>query len=434
MAVTNETRPSGSVAEVLRTVVALFIGAALMIGACALVGTAVAVRATLENFGPELTGVVMAAFSVGFIAGTIAGPHLIDRVGHIRTFAAASAVASSLTIAFGLHVDPLTWTVLRVLMGFCVAGLYMVIESWLNGASTAATRGRLFSIYMVVNLASLAGGQPLLQLAPPQDFSAFALGSVLLSLAIVPVALTRTVAPMPPRLVPVSVTKLYRISPLALLGSLSAGFTLGAINAMAPVYIQAMGFGVDAVVSFMAALFLGGLALQWPIGWLSDRLGRRGVLIGTSVALGMLSTFIAGRDAASASGLWVLAAAFGALAYPIYSLAVAHANDQADPSEVVATSAGLLLACGVGSVVGPPLCGIAMSLFGVHSMFAVLAIVQAGLGGFAIYRMSRRPAVPREAQSPFAVPTRASPATMAAEYRPPASAESPTLQVTQTAG
>jgi MFS family permease len=433
MAGSGERRSSGSIAEVLRTVVALLIGSALMIGGCALVGTAVAVRATLENFGPELIGVVMASFSVGFIAGTIAGPRLIDRVGHVRTFAAFSALASSLTIAFSLQVDPLTWTVLRVLTGFCVACLYMVIESWLNGASTAANRGRLFSIYMVVNLASLAGGQPLLQLASPHDFSAFALGSVLLSLAIVPLVLTRSVAPMPPRLMPVSVMRLYRTSPLAFLGSLSAGFTLGAINAMAPVYIQAMGFGVDAVASFMAALFLGGLALQWPIGWVSDRVGRRGVLIGTSVALGVLSAFIAGRDTASASGLWVLAAAFGALAYPIYSLAVAHANDQTDPAEVVATSAGLLLICGVGSVLGPPLCGIAMSVFGAHSMFAVLAIVQAGLGGFAIYRMSRRAAVPRAAQTPFVVPTRASPATLTAEDRAPATSEMPTRNAPQAA-
>jgi MFS family permease len=431
MAGVSGRKTAGSVAHILCTVLALFIGAALMIAACALLGTVVAVRATVENFGPGMTGVVMAAFSVGFIAGTIAGPHLIDRAGHIRTFAAASAVASALAIAFTFRVDPFTWTVVRVLMGVCIAGLYLVIESWLNGASTDATRGRLFSIYMVIQLASLAGGQPLLNFASPLGFGAFALGSVLLSLAIVPVVLTRTVAPMPPRLVPVSIRRLYRISPLAFLGALSAGFTLGAINAMAPVYLQALSFGVDEVVSFMAALYLGGLALQWPAGWLSDRLGRRCVLVGTSIALGVLSAFLAGLDPASASGLWALAAAFGALAYPIYSLAAAHANDQAGPAEAVATSGGLLLVSSVGSIIGPPLCGIAMNAFGAHAMFVVVAVVQAGLSGFAIYRMSRRPAVPREAQAPFAVTTRASPAAMAEEPRTAGPAPASALEAGQ---
>jgi MFS family permease len=222
---------------------------------------------------------------------------------------------------------------------------------------------------------------------------------------------------MPPRLVPVSVRRLYRTSPLAFLGSLSAGFTLGAINAMAPVYLQALGFGVGEVVSFMAALFLGGLLLQWPAGWTSDRLGRRGVLVVNSVALGVLSAVIAGLDPTSATGLWALAAAFGALAYPVYSIAVAHANDQIGPAEAVATSGGLLLVSAVGSIIGPPLCGIAMNAFGAHAMFVVIAIVQVGLSAFAVYRITRRPAVPRAAQAPFAAPAHASPASITAEAR-----------------
>jgi MFS family permease len=412
-------RAPASVPEILRTVVALLLGTILMVAGNAMLGTVVAVRATVEDFGTHLTGVVMAAYSAGFILGTLVGPHLIGRVGHIRTFAACSAVASAVAVAFPLQVDPVTWTALRAVMGFCLASVYMVIESWFNGASTDATRGRLFSIYMIANLASLSGGQTLLYVATPREFVLFAIGSLLLSLSIVPVSLTRTAAPTPPPLAPVSLRRLLAISPLALVGSVSAGFTLGAVGAMAPVYLKSLGLEAGDVATFMAALFLGGLVLQWPIGWLSDRVGRRGVLIAIAAALGMLCAFMAALDTASSSGLWALAALFGALAYPIYSLSVALANDRIEHSEVVAASAGLLLVCGAGSVVGPLLCGLAMSAFGAQAMFLLVAAAQAGLCAFALYRVSRRPPVPREAQAPFVVVTSStSPAALATDPRP----------------
>jgi MFS family permease len=302
---------------ILIPLVALFSGIGILLVGNGLLGTLLGVRAVSLGFSLEVTGVVMSAYFAGFIAGSLGCVYLIERAGHIRTFAAMASIASAVTLAFLLFDSPVAWAILRAILGFCFAGLYMVTESWLNDQSDNTNRGRVLSIYMMVSLASLAAGQPLLLFPNPGEFEIFCVASVLVSLGLVPVALTSSSAPAPPRAHPMGLSSLYQVSPLGVAGCFASGLALGAFWSMAPVFCKTLGLSEGDTVIFMVATILGGLFLLWPLGRLSDRLDRRRVLTLACAVSAAASAAMVWTGGGSVPALFGLAIMFGGFTFPI---------------------------------------------------------------------------------------------------------------------
>ncbi len=415
-------------AGVVTTSWALFLGIALIMLGNGLHGSLLGVRASLEGFPTAVTGFVMSAYFVGFLAGSTLVPRLVRRVGHIRVFAALASLASVAVLVHAVYVTPPTWGAMRLLTGFSYAGLYVVAESWLNDRATNETRGRLLSIYMLVMLIGMGAGQLLLNLAHPGGFELFILVSVLVSLALVPILLTAAPAPEFRTPSPVSLRQLYRISPLGVVGALGTGMAQGGLVGMGAVFAKEAGLSLAEVSMFMAAAFLGGALLQWPIGRLSDRFDRRRVLtvVTFSAAVcALAATVVAGPFAEIAPPwiLYLLIGLFGGMNMPMYSLTIAHTNDYLMPSQMVAASGSLVLVGGIGAAFGPVTLAGMMSGVGPTGFFWGLGLLHAAIGFFALYRMSRRAARPVEEQGTFvAVPPRASPV---AAYLSPESGEAP---------
>lgn len=335
-------------------VAALLFGTAILLTGQGLQGTLLPVRATLENFSTLSIGLMGAAYFLGFTYGCWKGSELISRVGHIRVFAAMTAIASAAPLLHGLWLNPWLWSSLRFISGFCFAVLYLVIESWLNERSTNDNRGTVFSAYILINMTVLGVGQQLLLFYDPLNLNLFALASVLVSLAAVPVVLSKSENPRAIEETKLDLRCLYKSSPVGMLGSMSSGLTNGSFWTLAPVFSVAYSDDISLTANFMTAVVFGGAIGQWPLGWLSDRIDRRIVLSGISMA-GVIVAAILWLMASelSTASIIALAAVWGAVAFPVYSISVAHANDRAEPGSFVMVSAGLLLMYGIGAIIGP---------------------------------------------------------------------------------
>lgn len=379
---------------------ALLFGIGLLVLGNGLQGTLLGVRAGLEGFRQETIGLMMSAYFAGYVAGSIWSSRLIDQAGHIRAFAALASIASAAALVHALTVEPVSWTLLRALNGACYAGLGIVTESWLNGHAAPARRGQLLAIYGMVTMGAWAASQLLLNLADPAGFVLFCLVSVLLSLALVPIALTRATVPITPNQTRVSLKKLYAISPLGFAGCLLAGLAMSAFWGMGPTFAQQIGLNNARLSLFMAAPIVGAVVSQWPLGWLSDRIDRRGVIAAASLLNGLVCLALAGWSGPLA-GLLGLASLFGGLGIPLYSLCVAHTNDHIKPEELVSVAGGLLLLYGLGAALGPFAAGVLMGQMGPPSLFFYTGLLQLVLFAFALYRISYWPAVPKTKQDAF---------------------------------
>jgi len=386
----------------ISSVAALLFGTAILLTGQGLQGTLLPVRATLENFSMLSIGVMGTTYFLGFTYGCWKGSVLIRGVGHARVFAAMTAIASATPLLHGLFVDPWVWSFLRFVSGFCFAVLYIVIESWLNERSTNENRGSIFSAYILINMTVLGVGQQMLLFYDPVHLSLFALTSVLVSLAAVPVALSKSENPPPVEDTRLDFRYLYRISTVGMLGSLGCGLANGSFWALAPAFSVSTSGDISLTANFMTAVVFGGAVSQWPLGWLSDRMDRRIVLGSISMAgviIGALLWLLAGQ--LSHIGLIVLAALWGAMAFPVYSIAVAHANDRADAGSFVMVSAGLLLMYGIGAIVGPFLASAMMTFGSPGSLFLFTGIIHVLLAIYVITRRFIRPQPPMAEHRPF---------------------------------
>ncbi len=374
---------------------------ALLLIGNSLQGTLLALRATAESFTPSMIGLMASGYFLGFVAGTLVTAYMIERAGHIRAFTALASLASASALGHIIFIDPWAWAVLRAISGLCFAGIYMTIESWLNERATNETRGQILATYMIVNLLSLTGGQILLMTSDPNGYVLFCAVSVLVSVAIVPVALTRTVAPTPEKPRPLPLKRLIAISPLGVLGCFAYGAAIGAFWGLAPVFAEQAGLAVSRIAIFMSLCILGGGVMQWPIGWLSDRFDRRTVLAVAAFAAGGMCLAVAFLGPKYPDGLLYLGFAFGAVAFPIYALTVAHANDFVGPEERVVVSGTLLLVYGIGAIIGPLAAGQVMHFMGPLGLFKYMGAVFLATGAFAVWRMTQRAAVPIEEQASF---------------------------------
>ncbi|MBB5520044.1 MFS transporter [Amphiplicatus metriothermophilus] len=396
--------------QAVAAISALLLAAAILLAGNGLQSTLISVRANIESFPTALIGVLMSAYFAGFVAGCRINPTFIKSVGHIRTFVALASIGSASALAHALIIDVTVWAILRAITGFCFAGLFMVIESWINERATNANRGRILSVYRIIDLVALTVGNAMLTIADPASFELFAIVSILVSIALVPVALTRSPAPKPIETARLDIPKLFAVSPAAAAAAPLAALANAAFWAMGPVYVQRLGHDAATIAAFMSAAIIGAAALQWPLGWLSDRIDRRKVMAGASL-MGALSAFaLAQFGAASQTLLIALGALVGAFIIPMFGLAAAHANDHAAPEEAVATNGGLLLLHGLGSVVGAAAGGVIISLAGPSSLFDYVGVVYTATAAVCIYRITRRAPLPEEEKTPFVpVPKNAAP-------------------------
>ncbi|MEH6830016.1 MAG: MFS transporter [Sulfitobacter sp.] len=383
----------------------LWLGVALLLLGSGLLGTLLGVRAGVEGFTTATVGIIMSAYFLGYLAGSRIGPMFIHRVGHIRTYAALAAIAAAAAGLHAIFVSPFTWIVLRALTGVCLAGLYIVMESWINASATNRNRGHLLSIYMIVNLGGLALGQQLLNLFEPAGFQLFMLSSLLISLSLVPFALTNRTAPKVPASARLGMRALLHISPLGIIGCFAVGMSNGAFWGMAPVFAQAVGLSVADIAIFMSVVILGGIAGQWPIGRLSDRLDRRLVIAVTCILCATLSGAIFVWSRQSELVLFCLGFLFGGFALTLYSLCVAHTDDHMDQTDLVDASGALLGAFGLGAILGPAVSSLVMTAIGPEGLFLYIAVVTVCLGGFALYRILTHEPTPTKQKNKFvAVP------------------------------
>ena len=389
----------------LPTLLALLLGFGLMQMGNTLQGTLLSVRGQIESFSPAQIGAVGAGLWVGIVIGSLYSGKLILRVGHIRTFLALGAIASTAPLLHLLIMDPIAWMAARALTGFCFAGLFIVVESWLNSAATGETRGQILSVYAMTGLLAGIIGQLLLSATDTTGFRPFCIVAIIIALALVPIALTRAVAPTHEGGgARINLIGLYRQSPFGLVAASLCGVTTSAFFTLGPILAQRRGLDTGGIAVFMASGTLGGFLMAWPLGWLSDRLDRRLVIIGAAltaaVTLGIMMALV--PDEATRWVLYLCAAIFGGTIIPTYSVVMAHVNDAVDAGEFVAASGGLLIMQGVGAVVGPLLAGFAMSAFELGFAYTVI-VTQLLMAVFGVYRLTRRPAPPEMHKGTFLV-------------------------------
>lgn len=372
----------------------------LMLGA-GLQSTLLGLRATLEGFPTLVIGIIMSCYYVGYLLGTVVAPPLLRQIGHIRVFATLAAVASVAILVQGCFVNPWAWSAMRLVSGLCFAGIYVVAESWLNHRASQANRGRLFAVYMLVLYVGLGAAQFLLVLSNPLDATPFMLVSVLISLAMVPIAVSAQ--QMPERAMPrkVRLSDLYRNSPLGVVGITVSGLISAIIFSMGPVYARLSGLETKSVATFMAVSILAAVATQYPVGRLSDRMDRRTVIAGVcTLAMIVAGSIVAFPEMPHAVFL-TLAALFSGFALTLYCLCVSHVNDKLEPAQMVASSSTLLLLNGGAAAVGPLLAGSLITAFGPRAYFATLATLTGALAVYDLWRKSQRRAVPPSQKSPF---------------------------------
>jgi MFS family permease len=380
----------------LRAVWPLFLGVLMLNLGHGLQGSLVSLKATALDFTATTTGVVMAGFYVGLFTSSIVAPPIIGKVGHIRVFAAFASLVSTAILLMPLWPNPVWWFAMRVVVGICIAGLSIVAESWLNAASSNQDRGKMLSIYMIIAYGSAGAGQFLLNVADPSGFVRFIVVSALLSLALVPISLARVQAPAIETPKPVAVLDVYRLSPLAFFGTFAAGLAQSAFFAMGPIYGLGVGLSLVEISTMMALPALAVILSQYPVGALSDRFDRRIVMtVLTFASFAVASAAFAVPDK-SAVLVIALLAVFGAVSFPIYSLAMAHANDYLESDQMLGASAKLVLIYGVGAILGPAISGMVMQASGTVGFMVYLALVHGSLGVYALARMLIRPDTPDE--------------------------------------
>jgi len=385
----------------ISSVPALFLGIALLISGSAMLGTLLAVRLTAAGFSAASIGAVLTFYSLGFVAGTRLGVPVIQRVGHIRSFAAFAALACVSVLLHPVYLNGPFWALLRVITGFSMACLTVAIESWINGRATPRNRGKLLSLYMVTYYVAAAIGQYLVGLAHSGSPLPFNLIAILVVLSLVPVTLTRVEAPTLSASERMGFRALYRACPTGLVGALASGVVNSAFLAVGPVYARMVGLNVAQLSQYMAISVFAAMVLQWPAGKLSDLYDRRRVLVAVAgaTAVASLGAALAGR--LSTPGLFASSALFMGFSAALYPISVALTNDFMRYDQVVAASSGLLLSNGVGTCVGPLAGALVMQGFGPDALFLFIAACLVLLAAFGLFRSQTTPDVPLEDQGSY---------------------------------
>ena len=387
--------------QVLKQTWALMLGVLLLMLGNGLQGTLLGVRGSLENIDSATMGYIMAGYFLGFLGGSKVTPILLQRVGHVRVFAALGSLVSAAFILYAAVVDPIAWWLLRVLVGFCFSGIYVVAESWLNHSASNQSRGKALSLYMMVQMAGMVLGQLLLNIADPGGYNLFVLITVLVSISFAPILLSSSsAAPLQQSARSMPLKELIETSPLACFGILLLGGVYAVLYAMSPVYATERGLSVAQTSYFITGIFLGAMVFQYPIGWLSDKFDRRYLIIGVT-ALGALVAMMGMYLSDSYTVLLIVAVLLGGLSNPLYSLLVAYANDYLEQDQMASAAGGLLFISGCGAMTGPIIVGSAMTHLGLEWFFITLVILMSAICLYGIYRMSQRSYEVLDEASPY---------------------------------
>ncbi|MFS8180465.1 MFS transporter [Pseudovibrio denitrificans] len=376
----------------LATFASLMLSTALILAGHGLSSTLIPLRADLAGFGDLQIGLISSSFYIGFVIGCVFGPFLILRAGHIRAFAALVSLMSGAALLHPILLDPLAWALFRVITGLCFAGILLVVESWLNDQATNENRGTVMSLYIICYLGATMGGQLMIVGFDISTFVPFAIASIFVSIAVVPVALTKAVQPAPITLVRFRPINLYQTSAVALIGCLLIGLANSSMWALAPLYAKQIGYSTNEAAYFAAAIVLGGAITQWPIGRLSDRVDRRIIilLLGFTAAAASLLLFI--LESGNFWGTFTIFLMLGMASQPTYAIVAAHAFDYVEAEDYVETSSGVLMSNGIGSMIGPTLAAGLMYSIGPEGLFVWVALVEVALALFVISRLFIRPA------------------------------------------
>ncbi|RVU36279.1 MFS transporter [Hwanghaeella grinnelliae] len=400
--------------QVLGSIWALLTGIVLIMLGNGMHFTLIGLRGGIEGFSASELAIVTSGYFMGFLSGARYTPKLIQRVGHVRVFAALGSFMSAGLIAFPLVTEPWAWTILRLLVGFCMSGIYVAAESWLNDAATNESRGKVLSAYMIAQTLGIIGAQGLLTLGDAGTSVLFIGASILVSVSFAPILLSASRAPATDVVRPMSLRKLFSLSPLGTIGIFVLGGVYAAQSGMGAVYGSQIGLTASQIALFIAMLFGGALLLQYPIGWLSDRVDRRKLIFGAAL-LGAVSCTLGWL--ADGRLEFMMAAAFlaGGVTTPLYALFLAYTNDYLSVEDMPAASGGLIFIFGLGAILGPLATGGAMESLGPFAFWLVLGAMFGVIALYALYRMSQRAAVSvEETESYLSVLPTASPVAVEA--------------------
>lgn len=370
----------------LRPLIPLLTTAGVLLAGNGLQGTLVTLRGSAEGFSATVIGLAGAGYYLGFILGCWMTPRLLRASGHIRAFTAMAAIAASASLAMVLVIDPFFWFLMRLVTGVCFASLFANVESWINAQVTNQNRARTLAVYRFVDLGAVTLSQYLLPVFGVTGFEIFAIMTMLMILSLVPVSLADRSNPAPPAPFSFSPKRIWALSPLATAGAITVGLTTASFRSVGPLYAEGLGLDVSAIASFMSAGIIGGIVLQYPLGYLSDIISRRSVLLMAttgSTLSGLFMVWFAGSDVAlNLIGIFL----WGAFTMPLYSLSCAHANDKAESGEYVQIASGLLFFWAIGASVGPLLSAVLVDWFGPLAFFAYVCAMH---GAFVIYTIVR---------------------------------------------
>ncbi|GFE49914.1 MFS transporter [Roseobacter cerasinus] len=379
--------------QVLSSAWALLLGMSLLMVGNGMQGTLLGIRGEIEGFSTLEMSIVMSAYFLGFLGGSRMAPGMIRRVGHVRVFAALASLISAVMILYPTITEVWLWTLGRVLIGFCFSAVYVTAESWLNNAATNENRGQALSLYMIVQTAGIVVSQALLLTADPSGYVLFVIPSILVSIAITPILLSISPTPAFETTKPMSLRELVGYSPLGCVGMFLLGGVFAAQFGMASVYGTKAGLSVAEISTFVAMFFVGAVLLQYPIGWISDRMDRRFlILIVSAVGAGgsVLGMLLGGQFTL------LLASAFivGGMSNPLYSLLIAHTNDFLQHEDMAAASGGLIFINGLGAILGPIITGYMMDVVGPAGFYLFTGVLFVALVFYAAYRSTVRKSIP----------------------------------------
>ncbi|MFT5466498.1 MAG: MFS family permease [Verrucomicrobiales bacterium] len=374
---------------ILKNSWALLLGIFLLMLGNGLQGTLLGVRGAIEGFPATTMAWVMSAYYLGFLVGSKFAPRMIARVGHVRVFAALASTVSAAFIIYAVAPDPYVWAAMRFVVGFGFSGVYVVAESWLNNSATNETRGQALSAYMIAQMTGIVAAQFVMNLADPSGFVLFATMSIVVSISFAPILLSVSPAPVFQTSKPMGVKQLFNASPLGFVGSFILGGAFSIMFGMSAVYGSAMGFTVAQITIFVGAIYLGSVILQFPIGWLSDHMDRRVLIVFiTAIASGLMLIGILLSD--SFYVILLLGSMIGGSTGPLYSLLIAHTNDYLEPEDMAGAAGALIFVGGVGAIGMPVFVGYAMTALGPNSFFYTLIGLMASIAIYGTFRMTRR--------------------------------------------
>ena len=385
---------------------ALFTGIGIMMVAHGLQIQVMGIRSVIEEFTFLTTGIFMSSYFVGYFVGSKTTPALVSKVGHIRVFAAFASLASLSALIAVVYINPFMWTISRFITGISLVSCYVVCESWLNDRANNKNRGQLLSTYMIVIYLGLAMGMLLLNLSSPMNYEPFILVSVLLSLALVPILLTKRSAPKFKKIGTISVKELYKISPLGSVSAFCTGIIHGAFFSLIAVYATKANFSLLETSILLFISTISGVLGQWPIGFFSDIYDRRLVIVLTTFGAAFLSfcSILTANDPIE-NIYWlkefdfkkilffIFVGLYSSLCLPLFSLNLAHTNDYVSKEKFVGAGGGLQLIFGFGAISGPILCSFFMQIFELNGFFIFLIIIHLIIGSFGLYRMKVRKTV-----------------------------------------